>query len=511
MLDITKLEVRKQLIEQIEDSSNVRRKNTSLRQYRCYNENLDQYVQEKIRQQFEEETVRMMPVISSINLVRRITDNSSQIYVREPKRTLTNANEDQEKVLQNIYSDFSFNTKFLRSHRFYNLQNQNFLYLILKNGQFKLIPLLKHQLDVVPNDENPEEGDIFIISNYDREKYIQPSDSYTQSSATGFRGSSQAGYIGPQQQSDIAGNQDYKKTLRRFTFWTKEYNFVCDGNGNITTGDDIKNELGIIPIIDIASNKDYNFFVEQGSSLVEFALEYNLGLTDLMFISRLQGFAQGVIQGDKDVLDKMTTMTLGPTHIIKLPNSAIDGKPTEFKFVDRGSDIAGTMKALEMLLSNFLTSRGMDPKTISGSGEATKYNSGWERFLSLIEKFETSKSDFDLYKNVEIKLFDIVKKYLNTYSNSEFLDRKYWATFGDDVSLNIQFYKPEVIQSETEKTDLLIKKMDNRLISRKEAIMMDREVDDEKAYQIMQDIDNELVGNVDSADETNTSVDTNGE
>jgi hypothetical protein len=493
MIDITNIEVRKKLIDQIGSWQNIQRKNTSLRQYRCYNENLDQYVQEKILQQFSPETVKMMPIISSINLVKRITDQSSQIYIREPVRTFTNLDEQSSKTVLNIYADFCINTKLLRSHRFYNLQNQNFLYLILKDKKLKACPLLKHQIDAIPNDEDPEKADGYIISNYDREPYLNSPDSWTQNSQTGFRGSSQAGYIGAISESDIASSQDYKKTLQRFTFWTKEFNFVCDGTGKIISGENINNDIGIIPIIDIASNKDYNFFVEQGSSLVEFALEYNLGLTDLMFISRLQGFSQGVIQGDKEVLDKMTTIQLGPTHIIKLPSSPIDNKPTEFKFVNRGSDIEGTMKALEMLLSNFLTSKGMDPKTISGNAESTKFNSGFERFLSLIDKFETSKSDYDLYKYVEYELFEIMSKYLNLYSNTEFLDKDYWVSIPDNTELNIQFYKPEVIQSEAEKTDLIIKKLEAGLISKIEAIMQDRGIDQEKAEEVLESINNQLI------------------
>lgn len=493
MKDLTKIEVRKQIIDDIGSYPNVMRKNTSLRQYRCYNDNLDQYVQEKVRQQFSEDTVKMMPVISSINLVKRITDQSSQIYVREPNRTFSNLDEEKVKIIDDLYADISINTKMLRSHRFYNLQNQNFLYLILKDKELKLKPLLKHQIDAIPNEEDPEVADGYIISNYDRENYLNAPTNFTEQTQTGFRGSSQAGFIGQTLESDIAGNKDYKKTLQRFTFWTKDLNFVTDGTGKIVSGSDISNALGLIPIIDIASNKDNNFFVEQGSSLVEFALEYNLGLTDMMFISRLQGFAQGVIQGDKEVLDKMTTMQLGPTHIIKLPNSPIDAKPTDFKFINRGSDIAGTMKALEMLLSNFLTSKGIDPKVITGTGESTKYNSGFERFLSLIEKFETSKSDFDLYKKAEYNLFEIIKKYLDLYSNTDLLMKDYWVSIPEDCDINIKFYKPEVIQSETEKIDLLIKKMEAGLISKVEAIMSDREVGHEEAGMILDSINSELI------------------
>jgi hypothetical protein len=499
-LDLSNIQIRKNIIESINSEDNKKRKATSLRQYRCYSDNLDQYVQERLLQSFSKETFQMMPMISSINLVKRITDQTSSIYNMPPERSFTELSKEQEDTVKKIYSDISADNKMMRSNRFYNLQGQNHVYVKLVDGKFNFVTLLNHNIDAIPSEDDPEKAECYVIANFDRHNYTKSPNNYSSNSKTGFMGTSDAGYLNPAlNNSVIADNQDYKASLDRYTFWSAEYNFVCDGNGEIVGEDktDILNALGMIPIVDVSQFKDYTYFVEQGSSTVEFCIDYNVALSDLMFITRLQGFAQGIISGDKEVLDKMTTIQLGPAHIIKLPSSPITGKETKLEFANRGSDIKGSQDSLNMLLANFLSSRGIDPKTISGTTDGQKFTSGFDRLLAMIERFEASRSDYDLFETVEFQIYEIIKKYLSVYSGTEFLDKAYAVSIPEGSEISVSFKKPELIQSDTEKVDTVIKKIENGLQSRVEAIMEIRGVDRLKAEEISKaiQIDNGLVIN----------------
>lgn len=504
---------RKKIIDLIKGDSNKKRKATSLRQFRCYSDNLDQYVQERLLQSFSEETFRMMPVISSINLVKRITDQSSSVYNMPPSREFSNLSDETKAIVNQIYLDGQFDNKMMRANRFYTLQGQNHLYVKLVDGKIQLVPLLQHNIDAIPTTDNQEVADAYVIANFDRQFYNQSPYSYNQVSKTGFRGTSDAGYISPNYTNTaIADSEDYRSTVERYTFWSSEFNFICDGNGDlIDDSGDVSNPIEINPIVDIYQYKDFTYFVEQGSGVVEFCIEYNVALTDLMFISRLQGFAQACVSGDKEVLDKMTAVQLGPAHIIKLPNSPVDGHPTKMEFLNRGSDIKGSQDSLEMIISNFLTSRGVDPKTISGKGDSQKFSSGTERLLAMIDRFESSRADYDLFKNVESQVYNVVKSYIAKYSGTSFLDKKYWCKIPDDSEVTVIFKRPELVQGDSEKADTVIKKLDNGLMSKVEAVMELRGVNREMAEQILAKIQEDnaeyLAGFSDDVDNSVDDVD----
>lgn len=467
-LDYSSKTVRLGILEDIKSEENKARKRKSLKEYDCFTDNLKKYIDSAITAQFSAKTKSMMPVVSSINLVKRIVEQQSSIYMEKPDRSFSeDINQESQAVLMKLYDDCQFNGKSLKAEKLFNLQKQTHAYVRLVDGKFIVQPLYLHNIDVVESDLNPEVADAYIISNFDK---IDDVDS-------------------DQINQKIADKDDYKKSLERYTLWSKEYNFVFDGNGTIVGDDtDLSNELGLIPIIDLSYNKDFTYFVQDGSNLVNFCVDYNVALSDLMFISRLQGFAQGAVSGDKEVLDKMTTVEMGPAHLIKLANSP-EGNPTKLEFIQRGSDIAGSIQAIEILLSNFLTSKGIDPKTISGKGDSVKYASGVERLLAMVERFEASRSNYDLFNMYEKQAFEIFKSYINVYSGrKDILDPMYSMTLPEDSQVFINWKKPELVQSEAEKAQMIKSKVDAGLLSKVEAIMIDRNINREQAEEILMQI-----------------------
>jgi hypothetical protein len=465
---------RLKIIEDIKAEENRARKRKSFKEFECYTDNLKKYVDEAIVKQFSAKTKSMMPVVASINLVKRIVDQESSVYMEPPNRTFVGSIDEQtEQQLEALYEEISFDTKALKAERIFNLQKQAHVYFRLVDGKFLVQPIYAHNLDVVESETNPEIADAYIISNFDKTEDVD---------------SDQVNQI-------IADKDDYKRSLERYTLWTKDYNFVFNGNGDIV-GDqnDIENPLGIVPIIDLALTKDFTYYVQDGSNLVNFCIDYNVSLSDLMFISRLQGFAQGAVSGDKEVLDKMTTVEMGVAHLIKLANSP-DGNPTKLEFIQRGSDINGSIRSIEVLLSTYLTSKGIDPKVVTGSGESVKYSSGIDRLLAMIEKFEASRANFDLFLSYERKALDILASYLRVYNGRpQILDSKYFMTLPEDLSVSVKWRKPEMIQGEKEKVDLYKAKIDANLMSPVEAIMEDRKLSREEAEFVYRQIQQDTLG-----------------
>ena len=84
--DLTKQSERKKLIETINSNDNKSRKAESLRQQEIYQDRLFQYVKENLEGTFDAKTVKEMPIISSVNLVKRIVKEEASIYRESPKR-----------------------------------------------------------------------------------------------------------------------------------------------------------------------------------------------------------------------------------------------------------------------------------------------------------------------------------------------------------------------------------------------------------------------------------------
>jgi len=79
----------------------------------------------------------------------------------------------------------------------------------------------------------------------------------------------------------------------------------------------------------------------------------------------------------------------------------------------------------------------------------------------MIDQFRASKEDFDMFRVVEKKLHNIITKYLALLSNTEFLDPEYNVTQGIvNSKINVQFHKPELIETRAESLDNAKKKID---------------------------------------------------
>jgi hypothetical protein len=109
----------------------------------------------------------------------------------------------------------------------------------------------------------------------------------------------------------------------------------------------------------------------------------------------------------------------------------------------------------------------------------------------MMEKFEATRSDFNIYENAEKQIFKIVKAYLNTYSGTDVLKYKI-APLSDDADITIVYEEPEMIETEADEISLIEKKLDLGLISKVEAIMEDRDVPREEAEKIKAEIDADM-------------------
>jgi hypothetical protein len=157
-----------------------------------------------------------------------------------------------------------------------------------------------------------------------------------------------------------------------------------------------------------------------------------------------------------------------------------------------------SLELLEMYLRLFLSAEGQDPTSVSGKADAKKYSSGVERLLHLIEKFESSADDMDLFKSVEQRALKIMVAWSNLMQGANIkggldplVPELQLSMLPDDVVVTVKYAEPQGIQTKKELEDSAIARIENGLLSRKQAMMELYNLSPEAADQRLAEIAND--------------------
>lgn len=478
MHDVLNQAFRKQIIEEIEGDENKRRKAEHQKRQDIFNNKQRKYVLDMLVKEFSESTVRDMRTCTSINLVKRIINEQASIYKSKPERVFENASENEVEQIEQIYNDSKIDVKLKKANQKYKLHGQCAIQIVPKMDGIKMRVLAPHQYDVIPSMEDPEVAEVYVVSGYNKDNLMSEIDGLADIQGRGY-------YAGQNEQSSdlinqtIADKDDWRKK-KIYAWWTAQYNFLTDETGTIISPpEQIENPIQMLPFVDVSPEKDGEFYIDSDSSTVAFNLDFSVVLSDTCNTNRLQSYAQAVITGEK----LPENITVGPNNILFLPLDPTkpELKPS-FEFVSPNPNMEASIDLQDRLLSYFLTSEGIDPKTISGKAEGEKYASGLERLLATIEKFEASQDDLELFRWVEKQSFDIIKAWAS-------LLPQFPVSISDGTKLSVQFKKPEFVKTASEAEESVIKRMEAGLISKVEAIMELRGVSKEEAERIAQELE----------------------
>lgn len=497
MYNYLDLGVRRSILQDMDSEENTRRKKESLMKYEIYKSRQAPFVYEKIKREMGTEAAKSR-TITSINLTKKIINEQSKIYLREPEREYTDLNEAQQEHVEELYEQSYANIKLKKLNRIYKLNEQAALQIIPKDGKLEFRPLYPHQYDVVPKLEDPEKADAYIISSFNKSLL------FSDLSNGGGNSLLSQDYYADNVNQKIGDPDDYSGN-QLFYWWTDKYNFITnkvgefvDKSGNVIANiseAEILNPIQQLPFVDVALDKDFEFFVRAGSTVTDFSLDLATLLSDTAEISRLQGFAFGVMASVEEPKD----LKVGPRNYLWLkldPNASGESSKPSFNFTSPNPDLGSSLQLISNYLSMYLSSIGQS-SSIVATGDTQKFTSGVDRFLFNLDKFEQSQDDVDLFKAVEKQAYQLVKAWNNVYYNSTtngFIPELSGIQLPEDSYLEIKYNGPEMILGEVEKLDVISKKKELGLISRVEAVMEDRSVDKNTALEIIQEIDKEDLG-----------------
>jgi len=487
---------RKSFLDSINTQENKKRKNDSLRKMDVYQKRQSKYVNEQLIKEYSSQTVQDMRVISSINLCNRIVNEKSSLYRKCPDREFSSRSgavlsDAQIEQLESIYEYGMLDVKYKKANRMYTLEAQCAMQFIPKDGVICGRVLLPHHYDVFSRYDDPETAEGYVLSVYDKSLLYNflPQDS-------------SGNYLdgGSDQIDEVSADaDDYKSKLNRYIWWTKDYNFITDARGNIidplgnavTDPELIINPIGMLPFVDVAGSKEYEYWVRQGNDIVEFSLDYSVLLSDTAETNKRQAYAQAIVYSEEPPKDQL----VGPNIIMHMKLDKNAEVQPKFEWANPSPDLSASLDLLEMYLRLFLSAEGQDPTMVSGKSDAKKYGSGVERLLAMIEKFEASADDMALFQWVEQQALKIMVAWSNLMQGANIrggvdplIPELQQSMLPEDVEVEVRYIEPQGIQTKKELEDSQIALIENGLTSRKMALMEMYGLTDEQAEQRLKDI-----------------------
>jgi hypothetical protein len=477
---------RRLIINEITGEENLSRKRFEQRKFDVYRNRQDRYVIEKLESELKPDFVQRMRKVLSINPCKRIIDEMASLYRSEPERTFEGADERAQAQIDELYESAMVDAKMRLANAYYKLHDQCAIYVAPRDGIVDIRVLSPKDYDVIPDAENPERAQSYILSTWDSDLHS----SYDESNANSATHTDY--YFNDKMNQNIADDSD-RLARKTFIVWDRDVHFTMNGLGEVVSPI-VPNPIGVLPFIDVAIEKDFQFFVRRGSGVVEFTIDLLAQLSDLASISRIQGYSQGVISSTEEP----KPITVGPDRIMWLkkdPNAPPGFEPS-FQFVSPSPDLAGGLEIIDSQVKMFLSSQGLDASTVSGKGEKRSFASGVDHLLANIDKFQASQQDMSLFRWVETQLFDILRAWSNVLQGVRvgpvaLNDSLQGGIIPESVELSIKFEAPHAVRTQTEVEDSVIRLMESGLMSRKQAVARLYEVSEDQAEEIIEEIDGE--------------------
>ncbi len=425
-------------MSEIRGSENQARLESSQEEWDVYTGNIRPYVERKIADRFSYELVKEVPIVSAINVFKKVVDSRASLYKSEPTRDFSDLSDDQVEVINRIYEDARIDFTLLEANKLYEAQkHQTHVLIEPKKGRLRLRPIKAHQVNVVPNELDQEDGEIYIFSSYNKD--------FSENSVRVDRQNSM--------NEAIADYDDYRSEQERFVVWSSSYHFVMDGNGTIIS-EEIENPIApVIPVVEISAMKDFNYWRELTNDAAEFCVDYNMHQSMLGQIVEMQGFAQAYLKAPEDLMPEY--VEIGPNRIVKLiTNPQLEGD-VEFGFANPNSDIGAARDYNEAILAQYLSSQGLDSNAVSGTPSTDSFASGTERLLAQIERFEASKETMAIFREAEMDIYKVIKAYHNVLKGTDVLMDKYITNdIPEDSEVMVMYEEPTTNLTDSEKLDI---------------------------------------------------------
>lgn len=470
---------RKRIIEEIKGQENQQRKAQAYKWHQCYKDNTRQYVVENMLNQFDFETVlEMRYSIANISFMKKVVDKLARVYSNGVSRSIQ-TNDAETLKLKNLEKSLCVNSELKTTNRYLRAQRNAALYLkpcpIYADSGLKWTikpqPLVPYLYDVVEDYYDRTKPLCFILSNYKAQN--NPMLNLGESGVRGQTTSLSPGNNIDEKIADQPIDAEMGEP-ETYVFWTDKYHFTTDANGEIIQDENNPNNInpfGIKPLVNFAIDQDNQFWAQGGSDLPQGAILLNSILTHANHIAVTQGYGQAFMTGE----NLPSKIKIGPTRVIRGEYKKDEQPQPTFEFVSTNPQLDSIRSLIEAYLALLLTTNNL-----STSGIASQLNgsqsaaSGIALIIDKAESLEDVQDQRQIFLDREPQVWQIINKIIDVYGESMVDELKLnKLQEGFEKQLNIVFFDPNPIMSETEKLNNLKLRQELGLDSMIDLIMKD--------------------------------------
>lgn len=483
---------RMKIIREIKSVENMKRKATMLKRFDLFRDQTLDHVMKRLQDQgFKKDTIEQLRARgSNISILKKIIKKKARAYVAGVDRDLPGqqdgtTEEQGTKGVEQVAELLNVTQVFRRADEYRELLKNCLVYchpiptdeVATPDGARNIWGLTTrilgaHQFDVIPSAADRECAGAVILSDYPAGLFALSSER----GAKGFRDGAEGSTQGDGVDQTIANSPaDAGAGGERYIWWTRKYHFTTNGDGKILPGlqqPDLANLIKTMPFVDLAKDRDGNYWGQGGDDLTEGAILVNLLLTDFAGILSAQGWGQPVLTGnfEKDNPDEVET---GPHNLIRLYQK--EGQPTpKYELVSTDPNSDAWMRMVEVYIALLLTTNNLSPRNISGKLDAASVASGIAKMIDESESTEDITEAQQYYARKEQDFWEIVARWLDVLRPTDRLtpELKTVPAFAGK-KVNVRFKQQSTVLSDDEKLNLIKKRKEIGLTLIQDLIKMD--------------------------------------
>jgi len=489
--DILNIEFRRQIIEEITGSENVARKREAKKRYEIYKDKTKKYVIENLKNEGLKETTvaQMENRAANVSIVKKIVNKRARSYVGGVQRSTDDElATGKVNAMENM---LDYDSKMKKSDRFRDLYKNCAIYFVPEiddlssKFRLKMMILSPWQYDVIEDARDREKAKVVVLSDYS-ETASYSSASRSESDAKLHDGPIASSSDGIDNAIADHPNDAGADGNITFTWWSDTHHFVTDEAGQVIPDRSPEmqdNPIGILPFTMISEDQDGEFWAQGGDDLIEGAVLINTIITDMFFISKMQGYGQIVVSGK----NLPTFMETGPNNAIFLeydPGNE-DPKP-DFEIVSSSPPIDQWLRSIEQYVALLLTTNNLSTSTIKMSLDGQTFPSGIAMIIDMAEVSAEMQDNREQFEDSERRNWFIIALWTSLLIEKNQADKKLLAigSMDPDVDVNVKFTEQKATVSEAEKLDNLDKRKNLGINEMVDLIKIDNpDMDDKQALE----------------------------
>lgn len=452
---------RLKVIKEINGQENTDRKKKSFKKYELYKDKIKKYLEEAFKKEgLKPETIAlMMNRSTNVAVVRKVVNKLARSY----SSGVIRAGESESETKQiNQYSDLlDLNKQMKKADRYRELY---------KNAMIQVLPeydseseryeittrvLSPWQYDIIEDHKDRENAKVLILSDYYGEDAAAMWPGSIEQTRTHQRSTLEQSNGVYDIIADSAQDQGSKK--KTYIWWSKNFHFTTDINGNIIgelSPDDLLNPINEETFLTVADDQDGFFWADGGDDLIDGAILVNQLMTDMNSIAYIQGYGQLVVTG-KNLPERFT---MGPHNALVFDYDEAKGEPKpEVTVINANPPLDSWMKAIEQYVALILSANSLSPATLSTTLNANNFPSGIAMLIEMSEASNDVNDEQKKFADIEKKLWPKLAQWHNLYYSKNLLtdESKEIGVMSEDIKLKIKFLDPKPATSEKDKLEAI--------------------------------------------------------